>query len=209
MQETSTETKQTNSAPPFKEFQQVLAFISSLGLATSASCAFSLVGITSVFNDPSDAAKAQIKKSGVILGWASACFIVAIGFIAATQLLYTEPVIIQMLGNKGKNQAKAITRVGLACFAWIALGFQTAAMVLLGQALKVFAPGPVYLANFGLAASALLVAIVTLVGMTSEHKGLKKLSIVLTLGGMIPKLCDSKQARSNAEQSSAPDESHA
>lgn len=173
-------------APPFKEFQKVLAFISSLGLATAASCAFSLVGITSSFSDSGDAAKAQIKNSGLFLSWASACFIVSIGFVAATQLLYTEPVIIHVLGKKETSPEKVIIRVGLACFAWIALGFQTAAMVLLGQSLKVFARGPVYLANFGLVASAVLVVIVMFVGMTSERKGRKKLSILWTLGGLVP-----------------------
>jgi hypothetical protein len=173
-------------APPFKEFQEVLAFISSLGLATAASCAFSLVGITSSFGDSGDAAIAQIKKSGLFLSWSSACFIVSIGFVAATQLLYTEPVIIHMLGKKEMSPEKVIIRVGLACFAWIALGFQTVAMFLLGQSLKVFAPGPVYLANFGMVASAVLVAIVTFVGMMSERKGRKKLSTLCTLGGLVP-----------------------
>ena len=95
-------------------------------------------------------------------------------------------MIIHVLGKKETSPEKVIIRVGLACFAWIALGFQTAAMVLLGQSLKVFARGPVYLANFGLVASAVLVVIVMFVGMTSERKGRKKLSILWTLGGLVP-----------------------
>lgn len=93
-----------------------------------------------------------------------------------------------MLGKKETRPEKVIIRVGLACFAWTALGFQTAAMVLLGQSLRVFAHGPVYLANFGLVASAVLVVLVTLVGMRTERKGRKKLSILWTLGGLLPRL---------------------
>jgi len=211
MQQNATETKPTNSAPPFKEFQQVLAFISSIGLATAASCAFSLIGITSSFSDSDDAAKAQIKNSGLFLSWASACFIVSIGFVAATQLLYTEPVIIHVLGKKETSPEKVIIRVGLACFAWIALGFQTAAMVLLGRSLKVFAPGPVYLAILGLVASAVFVVFVVFVGMMSERKGRKKLSILWTLGGLVPwsshlgTPSDSKEAKSSGGTSVAAD----
>ena len=171
-------------APPFKEFQQVLAFLSSIGLATAASCAFSLVGITSSFGDSGDAAKAQIKKSALFLSWASACFIVSIGFVAATQILYTGTAI-QVLGMKGTRPEKVL-RMGLACFAWTALGFQTAAAVLSGQSLRVFAHGPVYLANFGLVASAVLVMLVGFVSMTAVPEGRKKLSILWTLGGLFP-----------------------
>lgn len=70
-----------------------------------------------------------------------------------------------------------IIRGGLACFEWIALGFQTAAMVLLAQSWEVFAHGPVYLANFGLVASAVLV-ILTLVGMM--------LSVIKGTEGLVP-----------------------
>lgn len=95
-------------------------------------------------------------------------------------------MIIHVLGKKETSPEKVIIRVGLACFAWIALGFQTAAMVLLGRSLKVFAPGPVYLAILGLVASAVFVVFVVFVGMMSERKGRKKLSILWTLGGLVP-----------------------
>lgn len=138
-----------------------------------------------MFGETTDISKAQVKRSGILLSWASACFIVAIGFIAATQLLYTEAVIIQLLAQKERSLQKSVVRVGLACFAWIALGFQTAAMLMTGQALKIFAPGPVILANYGLAGSAALVVVIVLIGMTSEQKGRKKLAMLWTLGGLL------------------------
>jgi hypothetical protein len=85
--------------------------------------------------------------------------------------------------QKDKSRASLVVRIGLGCFAWIALGFQTTALVLIGQALHVFAPGPVMLANYGMAGCVFVVG-VTLIGMASEQKGLRKLGKLLTCGGL-------------------------
>jgi DMSO/TMAO reductase YedYZ heme-binding membrane subunit len=85
--------------------------------------------------------------------------------------------------EKEKSRANRVIRFGLGCFAWTALGFQTTAMVLIGQALHVFAPGPVMLANYGMAGCVCMI-VVTLIGMTSTQKGLKKLGRILTCGGL-------------------------
>jgi hypothetical protein len=99
-----------------------------------------MVGATSVFGDTSGYALSQIKRSGILLSWASACFIVALCFIAGAQLLYTDIAIISLLSQKDNSRASFVVRIGMQCFAWTALGFQMTAMILIGIALHVFAP---------------------------------------------------------------------
>jgi len=165
----------TNEQPPFKEFQQVLGFISSIGLAASVSGAFALVGVTDIFGDTSPQAQAKVRNSAILLGWASACFIVALIVVATSQLLYTELVIVSILMNKKVNKERTVVRVGVALFAWTALGFQTTALVLIGRGLAVFGPGPAALASYGMLGGAVLVGGVTMVGLISEHEGRHKL----------------------------------
>jgi hypothetical protein len=152
-------------------------------LATTASCAFSLVGITTSFGDETDHAKADIKRSAVLLSWASACFIVAVTFIVFPQLLYTELVMVQIMTQKDiEGWRKRLVRVSVGIFAWIPLGFQMAALYLLGQSLEIFAPGPVQLARHGITAGVAMVAVVTFIGVVSDEKGKRKLLTVVSCG---------------------------
>ncbi|KAJ7854872.1 hypothetical protein B0H13DRAFT_1903408 [Mycena leptocephala] len=163
--------------PPFKAFQQVLSFLASIGLATTATSAFSLIGITSLFGDTSPPALSQIRQSALFLCWASACFIAALAFIIALQLLYTELVIVEIMTNKDVPGWNArFIRIAVGLFAWIPLGFQMVAMYLMSQALEVFAPGPVQLARYGLTCGVAVVGVITLFGMLSNEKGRQKLS---------------------------------
>ena len=169
--------------PPFQDFQEILAFLASIGLATSTSCAFGLVGITSSFGDTSPQAMSDIKKSAILLCWASACFTVALAFIVAPQLLYTELVIVQIITQKNlKGWDKRLVRVAVGVFAWIPLGFQLVAMYLLAQSFEIFAPGPVVLARYGITVGVITVGGVTLVGVLSEPQGREKLLGFLTCG---------------------------
>jgi len=162
--------------PPFKEFQQTLAFLASIGLAASTSSAFSLVGVTSSLGDSSDAALQRVRQSALLLSWASSCFIVAIAIIVTTQLLYTEKVIVGIITKTVlEHWQERIVRVGVAVFAWVALGFQTAAILLFAQALDVFSNGSMRMARYGVVGGMGLVLCVTLVGLLSQKQGQEKI----------------------------------
>lgn len=152
-------------------------------MATAASCAYSLAGASSVFGDTSNAAFTAAKESAILLCWACACFIVALTLIVAAQLLYTEIVIVEILrSEKIKGWQERIVRVAVGGFAWMALGFQTAAIFLMSQSLILFARGPVEMARYGIISGAAIVATVTFFGVTSTQEGKKKLLQVFTLG---------------------------
>lgn len=74
-----------------------------------------------------------------------------------------------------------VVKIGLQCFAWTALGFQMTAMILIGIALHVFAPGPMLLANYGMVGGILVVA-VTMIGVASQKTGVQKLYRAMTCG---------------------------
>jgi len=169
--------------PPFKEFQQTLAFLASIGLAASTSCAFSLVGVTAKLGDTSDAAMQQVKESALLLSWASSCFIVAIAIIVSTQLLYTEKVIVTIITKtEFKVWHEKVVRLGVAFFAWVALGFQTAAILLFAQALNLFSTPSTEMARYGVVGGMVLVAAITLLGILSQKEGRMKMSAALRHG---------------------------
>jgi hypothetical protein len=62
--------------------------------------AFSLAAAQSILDDTSITAMSAAKDSAILLCWASACFILALVFIIATQLLYTDPTIRKSLQNR-------------------------------------------------------------------------------------------------------------
>lgn len=180
---TSVRLMPVHQKPPFQEFQQILGFLASIGLATTATSAFSLVGATSLFGDTSPEALSQLKQSALFLSWASACFIVALVFIIAPQLLYTELVIVEIIMHKEiPGLSRRFIRVAMGSFAWIPLGFQMAALYLLIQAMEAFSPGPVKLARYGMTSGAVVVIFVTLVAIFSEVKGRQKILGVVSGG---------------------------
>jgi TctA family transporter len=166
----------TQDDPPFKEFQKTLSFLASIGLAASTTCAFNLVGATSLLGDNSDGAMLAVQKAALYLSWSSACFIVAIAVIVATQLLYTEKVIIGIITKEKQEQLnEKVVRLGVAVFAWTSLAFQTAAMFLFSQALGVISSGSMWMARYGVVGGMSLVAAVTLVGVLSREEGKAKM----------------------------------
>jgi hypothetical protein len=141
------------------------------------------VGVTSKLGDTSDAAIQQVKESALLLSWASSCFIVAIAIIVSTQLLYTEKVIVTII-TKTELEVwqEKVVRLGVAFFAWVALGFQTAAILLFAQALALFSTQSTGMARYGVVAGMVLVAAVTLFGILSQKEGRQKLSETLRHG---------------------------
>ncbi|KAG6835209.1 hypothetical protein H0H93_003699 [Arthromyces matolae] len=174
---------------PFKDFQNVLAFLSSIGLATAISCAYSLVGATSVFGSSTKEDLAALKRSAILLCWAAACFIVALALIIAAQLLYTETVIVEMITRKGadgkqRNEEdvwqQRTVKIGVGLFAWAALGFQTAAMFLLSQSMLLLATWPTRLARYGIVGGTVTVGAVVCIGLTATPKGRDKVLFLRT-----------------------------
>jgi hypothetical protein len=146
--------------------------LAAIGLAAASDCAFTIVGATSLLGDSSDAAMLSLRQGAELLSWASACFIVAIAIIAATQLLYTEEVIIDIITKDKRDQLhEKVVRLGVVVFAWASLVFQTVAMFLFSQALGVISHGAMLMARYGIAGGMSLVAIVTLIGVLSREEG--------------------------------------
>jgi len=168
---------------PFQQFQTILGFLASIGLALTGSVAFALLTAGTLFGDSSPASLAQLKRSALLLSWSAACFVVAIAFIVAPQLLYTELVIVEIIKERRiRGWDRRLVRVAVGVFAWIPLGFQTAAMYLFSQSLEVFGQGPVALARYGITGAMVLVATVTLIGVMSDVRGRKKLLGFLSFG---------------------------
>jgi hypothetical protein len=168
---------------PFQQFQTILGFLASIGLALTGSVAFALLTAGALFGDSSPTALAQLKQAALLLSWSAACFVVAIAFIVAPQLLYTELIIVEMIKERRiHGWDHRVVRVAVGVFAWIPLGFQTAAMFLFSQALEVFGPGPVALARYGITGAMVLVGTVTMVGILSDVRGRKKLLGFLSFG---------------------------
>lgn len=91
--------------------------------------------------------------------------------------------MVQIMTQKRvKGRRKRIVRVSVGVFAWIPLGFQLAAMYLLGQSLKIFSSGPVLLARYGITSGIVLVAAITSIGVMSDDKGKRKLLTVVSCG---------------------------
>jgi magnesium-transporting ATPase (P-type) len=134
------------------------------------------VGVTSSLGDSSDAAVHAVRQSALLLSWASSCFIVALAIIVTTQLLYTEKVIVGIITKTElEHWQEKIVRVGVAVFAWAALGFQTAAILLFSQALGLFSNGSMKMARYGVVGGMGLVLCVTLVGLLSQKQGQQKI----------------------------------
>jgi hypothetical protein len=141
------------------------------------------VGVTSKLGDSSDAAMQQVKESALLLSWASSCFIVAIAIIVSTQLLYTEKVIVAIITKTElKVWQEKVVRLGVAFFAWVALGFQTAAILLFAQALNLFSTKSTEMARYGVVAGMALVAAITLLGILSRSEGRQKIGHTLRHG---------------------------
>jgi len=139
----------------YAEFLTVLAFLSSIGLATSAGGTYTLAPSS----DPLSL------RTASLLGWSSACFLIALTFIIGGQLLYTDEAIIAILkkagpDKKGKRTGKDSTVLRLfGLMAWTSLGFELAALFLLADALIILGggdSGPVWLARMGMASVLLL-----------------------------------------------------
>ena len=171
----------------YERFQHVLGFVASIGLATAATSAFSLVGVTTIFGDSSDLSLHKIQTSARLLGWSSACFILSLSFICGSQLLYTSPILRRLAGGKGNRSAKRrFAKTVLTILAWLPLASQIAALALIGQALFVFASGPARLATYGIMTGAILCAGVYVLSLTADEVGQKKLRLAWTFGGILP-----------------------
>jgi len=170
----------------FDGFQQVLGFIAAIGLASAASCAFSLVGATSLFGDTSRQAMHDLKSSALLLSWASACFIAALAFISGGQLLNTSQIVQNVITDRCEIKRGNIVRMGIRILAWVPLWFQTAAFTLMGLSLRVFAPGTVQLATVGVLAGCVFSMGIYILCLTGEERGRGKLKQVWTLGGLLP-----------------------
>lgn len=158
---------------PFEEFHKVLAFLGSIGLATVVSGAFTLATAQSVLGDTSATVLYAARNSAILLGWASACFILALVFIIATQLLYTDPTIRESLKDRdGHGVHKRIARVVITVFACLPLGLQVIAMFLLGESLRLLSGGPMMMARYGIVGGVCvaLVTAVILIGFDSEAR---------------------------------------
>jgi hypothetical protein len=111
------------------------------------------------------------------LSWSCALFIVALGFIVAPQLLYTDLVVVEILtAPQIRGFQERTLKLAVALFAWASLGFQKAAIFLLAESLHLFSSGPVRLARYGTATAMAVVAIVFLIGVTSRPHGKKRVS---------------------------------
>ena len=158
---------------PFEEFHKVLAFLGSIGLATVVSGAFTLATAQSVLGDTSATVLYAARNSAILLGWASACFILALVFIIATQLLYTDPTIRESLKDRdGHGVHKRIARVVITVFACLPLGLQVIAMFLLGESLRLLSGGPMMMARCGIVGGVCiaLVTAVIIIGLDSEAR---------------------------------------
>lgn len=137
------------------------------------SSAFSLVAAQSVHGDTSATVLSAARNSAILLGWASACFILALVFIVATQLLYTDPTIRESLKDReGHAVHKRVARVVIIMFACLPLALQVAAMFLLGESLGLLSGGPMMMARYGIIGGVCLalVTAVILIGLDSEAR---------------------------------------
>jgi hypothetical protein len=125
-----------------------------------------------LLGDTSDAAMSAVKECAVLLSWSSACFITALAVIVATQLLYTEEVILNIITKDRLDRLnEKVVRLGVAIFAWTSLAFQTGAMFLFSQALGVISHGSMWMARYGIVGGMSLVAAITLTGVLSREEG--------------------------------------
>jgi len=128
-----------------------LGFLGSIGLATVVSGAFSLAAAQSILGDTSVTAISAARHSAVLLCWASACFILALVFIIATQLLYTDPTIRKFLQNKKSLDGyQRISRNLIVVFACVPLVLQVVAVFLLSQSLGLISGGSMMMARYGI-----------------------------------------------------------
>jgi len=131
--------------------------------------AFSLATAQSVLGDTSRERLAAAKHSAILLSWASACFILALVFIIATQLLYTDPTIRDSLKDRKGQVHKRIARFLIALFACLPLCLQVAAVFLLGESLGMLSDGARKMARYGIVGgvSATLVTAVIIIVLDS------------------------------------------
>lgn len=147
---------------PFKDFTSILGFLASIGLAASAPSAFSLMGVTSLFGDSSDDAQARIRQSAMFLTWASAAFIVAIAWVVALQLFYTDDILVETITYPSGDHVKrkflaACVKHLLGCCAWLALGFQLAGLLLLSQSWVVISHEATLVVRYGFTSSVVII----------------------------------------------------
>jgi len=134
--------------------------------------AFSLAAAQSVLGDTSVAALSAARDSAIMLCWASACFIIALVFTVASQLLYTDPTIRKSLMlSKGPARHQKMVRFFVAVSACVPLGLQLAAVFLLSQSLGLISDGPMIMARYGIIGGVCLMAGTALVMILSDSEG--------------------------------------
>jgi hypothetical protein len=134
--------------------------------------AFSLVGAQSILGDTSVAAMSAARDSAVLLCWASACFILALVFIVATQLLYTDPTIRKSLQNRESLDVhQRIGRNIIVVFACVPLALQVAAVFLLGQSLGLISGGSMMMARYGIVGGMCFTLVTALIIIVPHGEG--------------------------------------
>jgi len=172
---------------PFQEFQQVLTFLVSIGLATAAGSAFGLVGITSVFGDSSAETINAVRDAALDLAWASVNFAVALALIVTSQLLYTDRTLGALIQCRTGTGPERLMRAFVGLSAWSSLGFQLAGMYFWSESLKLFAPKARLYARYGITAAVIVVGTVSAIGILSQQATREKLLYSASLGMYKPK----------------------